>query len=557
MMFSLSSCVKRHSTQLLPNQSPRTYFWIIPDTGIATGISKQVLRWWGEDPDGFVTGYIVAIVPNLTTIPNPDTLQYFYTKKTDSLINFPLRQVHQIFLVSIRSIDNTFDVILPEGALIKLYPHCYWDKNNNNIFDADDIELPTLMSALDLKGAKQKFPIKNSPPTLLYVPDEADPMVYAEPPKVTFTVASFSWKGKDIDDDETIVSYRISLNDSAFTSPVTVSSSITTITLAVPRSRSDGATTVVDADVLIGTSPNLITIGRLSGLRLNDTNKLYVQAIDIAGDRSEILRFPSKNRTWYVKKPKGKLLVVADYIGGGDSAAVKRYYIDSVFAKIPALQADGFDYINIRIDTTSTRSLGGMVPALQHINPAFIKTLKLYNCVFWYTDAIPSLPVAQYSLYDYWNSDDGGHLIFTTKFTDPFDNHDPAKAFRDFVPIDTLSDVALKDFSGSVVTRFSGYVAADSSENTDLYPPLLFKQRIATGFCVYPIVKNISARYIYYLPSSNYPQEYSTTPVAVMDEKKRAIFITIALERFSATYPTGGGVIEFFKKAFRDFDIYQ
>jgi len=555
LLFAVG-CVERHSTQLNPNKQPRTFFWLMPESTLASGISKQELHWWAEDQDGFVIGYLVAVVPDIATIPEPDTLSYVYTTKNDSLLSFPIRVSNQTFLVAVRAIDNSFNIQLPEGAFVKLSPEPFWDKNSNGVYDAGDVLLPLLLNSMDQQGAKECFPVKNSPPTIDYDVDLADPSVIAEPPKITFPVASFSWIGSDIDGDETIVSYRISLNDSTFSAPVVVSRSVTTVTLAVPRATLDGATgSTVTADVLIGSFPNLIKVGALSGLRLEDTNKVYVQAVDVAGDRSAPLRFPSKGRTWYVKKPHGKLLIVADYIGSGDSSAVRRYYMDSVFARITALQNDGYDYLNIRTDTTSTRALGSLVPALQHINPAFVKTLQLYDCVLWYTDAMPSLDVAQYSLYHYWSN--GGHVIFTTKFTDPFNNHDPAKAFRDIVPIDTLAEVPLADSTGSAVTKFSGNIVPDSSLSEDVYPALCFKQRIAAGFCIYPIVKSAGARYLYYLPAKTGSDGYPQTPICVIDENKRVIFITLALERLSATYPVNGGVIKFFEKAFQDFGLYQ
>ncbi|MCX7984717.1 MAG: hypothetical protein N3A63_07440 [Bacteroidetes bacterium] len=555
--FIFFGCVKRHPSATLQNQPPRTYFWLVPDSVLADGISKQTLHWWGEDPDGIVKAYLLAVVPDLQALPTPDTLEYTFTYKSDSLLSFPIRQARQTFLVALRAVDNSFSPTLPEGIKVRLYPQFYWDVNRNGIYDGGDVDLSVYRGAVDMYGAQQQIPIRNTPPQLHYVSDEADPSVYAEPPKVTFPTASFSWIGTDIDGNETITSYRLSLNDSTFTFSLVISGRYTTVTLIVPRQRLDNTnTTVVDADVVVGTSSNLRSLGTLSGLRLNDTNKLYVQAVDIAGDRSKPLRFPSPGRTWYVKKPRGKLLIVADYIGGGDSSLVRRYYFDSVFARIPAVVADGFDFLNIRIGTTQTRSLGEYVPALQHINPAFIQMLRMYECVLWYTDGTPSYAVARYSLPEYCNA--GGHLIFTMKFLNQYDdNGDPGNALLDIVPIDTLSRTSFRDTNGVSVTRFSGLIVPDSSMGNDIYPPLVFKLNIQAGICLYPVVKNVAARYLYYLPDSKAPFVYRRTPVAVMDERKRIIFLTLPLDRMSAVYPMGGGVIEFFKKAFRDFGIYQ
>ncbi|MBI5464283.1 MAG: hypothetical protein HY966_04945, partial [Ignavibacteriales bacterium] len=149
-----SGCFKEHTSQLLSNKTPKTFFWLYADTSVATGVSRQQLRWWGEDPDGYVIGYLISIAPDLTALPNPDTLTYKFVTTTDSVIAFPLRQAQQSFLVSLRAIDNTFKWALPSGAAIKVSPPFpYWDKNKNGQFDdGTDVKLDGLMSAMDPDG---------------------------------------------------------------------------------------------------------------------------------------------------------------------------------------------------------------------------------------------------------------------------------------------------------------------------------------------------------------------------------------------------------------------
>ena len=52
-----------------------------------------------------------------------------------------MRQAKQNFLVAVRTVDNTFSYPLPVGAVIKLSPFIYWDKNNNGIYDSADVRL--------------------------------------------------------------------------------------------------------------------------------------------------------------------------------------------------------------------------------------------------------------------------------------------------------------------------------------------------------------------------------------------------------------------------------
>jgi hypothetical protein len=553
-----SGCVKEMSNQPLANQTPKTFFWLYPDSGIATGISRQEVRWWGEDPDGYVVGYLLAIEPDLATVPNPDTLTYKFVTTTDSLIAFPLRQLQQTFLVAIHAIDNTFKHSLPVGAVVRLSPFLYWDKNGNNVFDGGDEKLNDLAGAMDPNGARQRFPTVNTVPTLDYVYDASDPTVIAQPPRQTFTVASFSWIGHDLDGDGTIRGYQVSLNDSTFANPFLVSSNVTTITLSVPRIRSDTATfqvngdTVVDADVLVGTSPGLRTLGSIHGLRLNANNSLYVRAVDVAGGLSTTRRFPATGSVWYVIKPRGKILMVADY-QKPDFANVQTTY-GTALAQVGMT----YDFLDIRSGSTASRSVGSLVPAQQHINPALIKTFKLYDCVFWYTDAIPSLTVAQLTLFDYWTSSDGGHVIFTTEFQTV---NDPSGALQDFTPLDSVCSVSLVapltyPLPGDNQIPGGYQLYPDSSNTSDLFPRLELGTRFTYAFNMRPIYKNPAARYIYHLQPDTARGHYIGMPnLGVMDETKRMVFLGMSLHYLTGAANGGQGIAAFFSKVFSEFGL--
>jgi hypothetical protein len=549
-----SGCVKQLANQPLVNQPPKTFFWLFPDTGIASGISRQEIHWWGEDPDGYVIGYLLAIEPNLLSIPSPDTITYSFVTVTDSLMAFPLRQASQTFLVALHAVDNTFKFLLPVGAHIRLSPFAYWDQNENGSFDGSDVRLDGLMSSIDVGGAKQAFPTVNTPPTLDYVYDLSDPTTIAQPPKQTFTVASFSWVGHDLDGDETIKSYRISLNDSAFANPLTISSNYTTITLSVPRSRSDPASSTVDADVLVGTSPNLRTLGTLPGLALDATNILYVQAVDVAGGISKFERFPVAGSSWYVVKPRGKILMVSDY-QKVDSTTVRGLYGASL-----SQLGVSYDFLDIRTGSTATRKAGALVPARQHINPALTMTLKLYPCVFWYTDALPSLAAAQLTLFDYRTSMDGGHLIFTTEFQTI---NDPSGALQDFTPVDSVCTISLLapltyPLPGDNQIPKGYQLYPDSSDASDFFPRLeIDTLRFSYAFNMRPIYKNTAARYIYHLqPDTRVPIHYTGSPnLGVMDENKRVIFLGMSLNYLTGTSKGGRGIAAFFAKAFSEFSL--
>jgi len=555
-------CVKQHANEPIANQAPKTFFWLFPDSGIATGVSRQELRWWGEDADGYVIGYLLAIEPDLVSIPNPDTLTYSFVTVMDSVISFPLRQKTETFLVALHAVDNTFRYPLPRGAEVKLTPFPYWDQNGNGTYDANvDVKLDGLTGAMDPNGAKERFPTVNTPPTVDYVYDLFNASSIAQPPAMTFTVASFSWVGHDLDGDETIKAYHISLNDSTFSNPVSVNSSVTTITIAVPRSRSDAATTTVDADVLVGTSPNLRTVGTLHGLKLDNQNALYVESVDVAGDSSKaFLQFPTTGRTWYVRKPRGRLLVVSDYIKT-DSALVRQFYHDSVFARVGNGAFADPDVLDIgkgkTVLFTGAVQPGSLVPPFQHLNPALTKTLKLYDCVFWYTDAVPSLVVAQYTLFDYWTSPDGGHLIFSTEFQTL---NDPSGALQDFTPIDSVCSVSLVapltyPLPGDNQIPGGYLLYPDSSNPSDIFPPMEFGSKFSYSFNMRPIYKNPGAEYIYHIQADTRGHYIGMPNLAVMDESKRIVFVALALSNLTGTANGGKGVTAFFDKAFQEFGL--
>ena len=556
-------CVKELSNQPVANATPQTFFWLYPDNGISAGISKQEIRWWGEDADGYVIGYLLAIEPDLLLLPNPDTLTYSFVTSSDSVISFPLRQKAETFLVAVRAIDNSFRTPLPVGAKVRMIPFPYWDKNGNGVFDpSTDLKLDGLVGAMDPHAAKLAFPTINTPPTIDYVYDLSKPTSIAQPPPRTFTVASFSWIGHDLDGDETIKSYRISLNDSTFANAFTVASSVTTVTLAVPRLRSDAAGSTVSADVLVGTSPNLRNLGSVNGLKLDAQNSLYVEAVDVAGDSSKaFLRFPAAGGAWFVQKPRSRVLVVDDYTKA-DSGVVRQFYRDSVFARISGGQFANYDVLDISVgktvSATGVLQAGTFVPAQQHLNPALIKTLKLYDCVFWYTDPIPSLVVAQYTLFDYWTSPDGGHLIFSTEFQSI---NDPSGALQDFTPLDSVSSVSLVapltyPLQGDNQIPGGYLLYPDSSLSSDIYPTLEFGTKFTYSFNMRPIYKNPAARYIYHLQPDIARGHYIGMPnIAVIDETKRMVFVGLSLHYLTGSANGGQGVAAFFSKVFTEFGL--
>jgi hypothetical protein len=140
------------------NLPPDTYLTLFPDSIIAPGSTQKKISWWGDDPDGFVTGYRISF----------DSLNWSFTTKQDS-----------IFILSISGNDSTFR---------------FW------VAAVDD------MGAVDPTPASNLYPVVNTLPVMQF--DQG-----TEIPDSTLPVASFKWTGSDPDGSETIRYYHWALND--------------------------------------------------------------------------------------------------------------------------------------------------------------------------------------------------------------------------------------------------------------------------------------------------------------------------------------------------------
>jgi hypothetical protein len=131
---------------------------LFPDSTISPQKTKIKITWWGDDPDGLVTGFFISF----------DSTNWSYTTSNDST-----------FLLAINGSDSTFRL---------------W------------------VSAVDDKGLKDptpatnKYPVYNSPPSVSF-------NLGTQLPDTSFTVATFIWTGTDPDGDNTIKYYYWALND--------------------------------------------------------------------------------------------------------------------------------------------------------------------------------------------------------------------------------------------------------------------------------------------------------------------------------------------------------
>ena len=563
VLLLLASCSERLTDNPVGNKAPKTYLWLYPDSTIGIGISRQHLHWWGEDPDGFVGGYLFAFVPYKTSQrPSPDTLHYVWTTHTDTLMQFPLDTLFRYFTVFVRAVDNSFSG-LANNSTVRLSPSPYVDNNQNGIFDAGDQALPALQSATDPIGALQAFPIRNTPPRIAFLPNPNDASLGLRQPDFTYTVATFGFKGSDDDGDNTLASYRIALNDTGNAANwLTVPLRDTIVTLVVPRTRSDTAGASVVADVYGGSFLGRHFLGRLPGLRLDATNAFFVESKDVAGEYSQAIRMPSGSLQWFVRRPRGRLLLVSDYTTPSDSTLAMSTYLTSL-AAVPGGEFSTVDVLKIADGLSATDKVAGMfstaVPPF--FDPALINTFLLYDYVLWYTDQVPSLAIAQVTLFPYLQN--GGKVLFSTTFSNAID---PRGALRDFAPIDSVASV---DLAGVHPTPSpgdnripGGYILfADSSVSTNIYPQLAFNfPPTAHLIFMRDVYKRSDARIIYRLqPDTRIPQRYNAVDpsgvdtlrpkIAVVDGAGTVIFFGLPLHLLNNT-TQGLGLPAFFTKIF-------
>ena len=557
------SCHEHVADNPVGQQPPKTFLWLYPDGEVGTGVSRTHLRWWGESPNGLVRGFLFSfkvVTSQVTSLPTPDTLRYTWVTTNDSTIRFPLDTLIRKFAVIVRAADNRF-AGLPERSIVRMLPFPFWDKDDNGVFGGADQRLDDLSGAVDPAGAVQTFPIRNTPPTIALLDNPHDASIPQKLPDTTYTAVTVGFKGFDEDGDNTVASYRIALNDTGVAgSWVTVTLRDTILTLVVPRSRSDAAASTVTADLYSGTFLGRRLVGELPNLKLDADNALYVEARDVAGEYSPALKLPGSSDRWYVRRPRGRLLLVNDYTRFDAQLAQSTY--SSALASVSGGQFALVDQLNIGLGLSASEKesgkFGQIVP--QFVDPALVQTFLLYDYILWYTDELPSLAVAQLSLFTYLQN--GGRVLFSTMF---LNTSDPRGALRDFAPIDSVSSVTLPPTilpsAGDSRLPANCVVYPDSADPGNLYPQLALNSTPSIhSVFMRPIYRRSDARYIYHLqPDARVPQRYYGSPnIGVIDGQNTIIFVGLPLHLLNNTVQGNPrGLTAFLEKALRQFSPTQ
>ena len=236
------------------NQPPRT-FLAVDEINLPEGerLSSQVrIRWWGDDPDGYVDGYEFC---------QGDFAGCEWTNAgmtTDTILVLPIPQGNDYADVefTVRAYDN-------EGLR-------------------------------DPVGASTTFPIKNSPPDLALITADL-------PSDTTYGIMSFGWEASDPDGEENLNYIEFTVNDTSNTW-IQVDPDISYLTLDI----SDDSMNEAEARIYVGRALSTTELV-INGLKINARNTLYIRSVDQA-----LAKSPVQEVEWHVKRQNSNILVVND-----------------------------------------------------------------------------------------------------------------------------------------------------------------------------------------------------------------------------------------------------
>jgi len=397
---ALFSC--REEDEKLENQAPETQFSIdainVSDENRLTTIVR--LSWYGKDPDGYVSGYEIST----------DQVNWKFTT----------------------SLDSTFQFSIP--------PLTGSNGQDSSVTETD-IEL--FARAIDNEGLRDpspsflSIPIQNTPPTVEF----SDNLLI---PDTTFLVATAEWSATDLDGDETITALFLSINGKGW-HPISRAQRIFSL---VPQDFN--ATDTTDALIYIGANRNPES-ATIPGIVLNDTNRIYIKAVDQSGAESKI----DTSNAFFMRKKNHDVIVV-----GGIPAADNAY---RDILRSPRVNLD-YDFLNL------TAANGIYRPAIWDIT--FRLQLSFYDKLFFYSNQstflnnytnlqLLLLEFAAASLQDFANS--GGKYLISTSFG----WNTNIEIFRGILPIQNLSSRnygLVRLYQDSVVAKYkdSTYQIADT-----------------------------------------------------------------------------------------------
>lgn len=424
------SCSEEQINNPTGNQPPNTGLFLYPDSAISQQPSKLNVHWWGDDPDGIILGFFFKW-EGIDSAWN-------FTFNNDSIFSLPIGSVDTTYNFLVSAVDaegnGVYDTEIIRNG-INFGPEFFIDGNGNGVYNEGEKFYD--VGLIDPTPASLIFPIKNTPPVLQW--DELTTL-----PDTSFPVMTFKWNADDLDGAETIESINISLNDT--NNFVTLDGSIRLITLRIKNVQS----TPPEMEILINGSDQTIFSKLLTGLVLDGNNEFFVQAVDLSGAKSKRISLPDSNKTWFVKKPRGQVLIFDDFSGSSIDLQVKSFY-RNIFNSIDGGSlVDKFDEYDLANQP------------LPFENLTLFETVKLFRYTFWYSVSNPRLDLLNIITNKYLQQ--GGKIAFSMTFLDSSSTYEfDLSLLQGFLPVDDVSDLLPFLPSGADIIP--------SSQQID-YPPL-------------------------------------------------------------------------------------
>lgn len=388
---ALVACKKDFEGAEKANIAPETF--VVSDTVIRVGnnrfASQVAIQWAGTDGDGYIEGFEYRI--------------------NDSAWKFTRRQ------------DSTFLLIIP---------------NNQDTFD-----FKFEVRAIDNKGerdpspAKLFYPVKNTSPTVSFYIPTAIP---SRNPTKSFPALRFYWRADDLDGIASLDSFEVCLND---TNSPKIKIPPTFRDFLIVAKNLTGSST--NCDIYLGSSQNLSGL-TINGLLLDDSNTLYIRAVDKVGSKSA---FSAANKI-FVRKPQSKILFVNAVSSQFQKATIQNFYTTS----FNAVNTKPYDIMQATELIANNYSELSPDPFTQS------KIFEFFDRIFWFSDNTEfSMSLLQKSSGLFFAND--GRLLLIASAND---NIPEAPLYLDFTPISkfipvSTSDAFLMQQNDSLVPQSTGW----------------------------------------------------------------------------------------------------
>jgi len=406
LSIGIITCTEDGVNNPIGNQPPDTGLFLFPDSTIRQQSSILNVHWWGDDPDGLISGFYF-MWEGIDSV-------WSFTTSNDSIFALPIGSSDTSYLFLVAAVDASGNGVYDEKVVqngIDFGAEPFSDENGNGVYNEG--EAFNDIGLIDPTPASLIFPIKNTPPVVVW--NELTVL-----PDTSFPVMTFKWDVNDLDGVESIKFINIALNDT--NNFLSLNGSVSLVTLRIK----DLGIPVPEMEILINGSDQNILSELLPGLLLNDNNKFYVQAVDLSGAKSQMISLPDSNDTWYVKKPKGQLLIFDDFQGGSSDEEAAIFY-NEIFSTIRGGTLSGkfdvFDLFN---------------QPLPFEGVTLLETMKLFKYTFWYSSSNPRLDLLNIITNKYLQN--GNKIAFSMTFQLSSDDFPiDLSILQGFIPIDSVS----------------------------------------------------------------------------------------------------------------------